>query len=180
MSEFTAEIRWQHAPREGHPDDYSRAHDWQLAGGQTLRASSAPEYAGDPTRTNPEEALVAAVSSCHMLTFLAVAAKRGFKVTSYTDKASGSLGKNAEGRLAVTEVVLRPQITFDGADTAVVRRQMARFIAMWVGTTLVSTGAMGHIDDVFGLKWAWLAKPAVELGLGVIGFFLSRHWVYKA
>ena len=115
MSEFTAEIRWQHAPRERHPDDYSRAHDWELAGGQTLRASSAPEYAGDPTRTNPEEALVAAVSSCHMLTFLAVAAKRGFKVTSYTDKASGSLGKNAEGRLAVTEVVLRPQITFDGA-----------------------------------------------------------------
>ena len=115
MSEFTAEIRWQHTPRDGHPDDYSRAHDWQLAGGQTLRASSAPEYAGDPTRTNPEEALVAAVSSCHMLTFLAVAAKRGVKVTSYTDKASGSLGKNAEGRLAVTEVVLRPQITFDGA-----------------------------------------------------------------
>ncbi|MGE0809426.1 MAG: OsmC family protein [Immundisolibacter sp.] len=114
MSDFTAEIRWQHTPRAGHPDDYSRAHDWQLAGGQTLRASSAPEYAGDPARTNPEEALVAAVSSCHMLTFLAVAAKRGFKVTSYTDKASGALGKNAEGRLAVTEVVLRPQIAFDG------------------------------------------------------------------
>lgn len=115
MSEFTAEIRWQHAPRDGHPDDYSRAHDWQLAGGQTLRASSAPEYAGDPTRTNPEEALVAAVSSCHMLTFLAVASKRGFKVTSYTDKASGSLGKNAEGRLAVTDIVLRPKIAFAGA-----------------------------------------------------------------
>jgi organic hydroperoxide reductase OsmC/OhrA len=114
MSEFTAEIRWQHAPRDGHPDDYSRAHDWHLAGGQTLRASSAPEYAGDPTRTNPEEALVAAVSSCHMLTFLAVAGKRGFKVTSYTDKASGSLGKNAEGRLAVTQIVLRPKIAFDG------------------------------------------------------------------
>ncbi len=115
MSEFTAEIRWQHAPRDGHPDDYSRAHDWHLAGGQTLRASAAPDYAGDAARTNPEQALVAAVSSCHMLTFLAIAAKRGFKVTSYADRASGSLGKNAEGRLAVTDIVLRPKIAFDGA-----------------------------------------------------------------
>lgn len=115
MSEFTAEISWQRTPRPGHPDDYSRAHDWHLAGGQTLRASSAPEYAGDPERSNPEETLVAAVSSCHMLTFLAVAARRGFKVTSYVDKARGSLGKNAQGRIAVTEVVLRPKIAFDGA-----------------------------------------------------------------
>lgn len=115
MSEFTAEIRWQHAPRDGHPDDYSRAHDWHLAGGQTLRASAAPDYAGDAARTNPEQALVAAVSSCHMLTFLAIAAKRGFKVTSYADRASGTLGKNAEGRLAVTDIVLRPKIAFDGA-----------------------------------------------------------------
>ena len=114
MSEFTAEIRWQHAPRDGHPDDYSRAHDWHLAGGQTLRASAAPDYAGDAARTNPEQALVAAVSSCHMLTFLAIAAKRGFKVTSYADRASGTLGKNAEGRLAVTDIVLRPKIAFDG------------------------------------------------------------------
>lgn len=114
MSEFTAEIAWQRAPRPGHPDDYGRAHEWHLAGGQTLRASAAPDYAGDPGHTNPEEALVAAVSSCHMLTFLAIAAKRGFTVTSYADRASGSLGKNAEGRLAVTEVVLRPTIAFEG------------------------------------------------------------------
>ena len=114
MSEFTVEISWQYAPRAGHPDDYARAHQWRLAGGQTVRASAAPEYAGDPDHTNPEEGLIAAVSSCHMLTFLAVAAKRGFKVTRYTDKASGTLGKNADGRLAVTEIVLRPQIGFEG------------------------------------------------------------------
>lgn len=114
MSEFTAEIGWQRAPRPSHPDDYSRSHEWHLAGGQTLRASAAPDYAGDPDHTNPEEALVAAVSSCHMLTFLAIAAKRGFTVVSYTDRASGALGKNAEGRLAVTEVVLRPKIAFEG------------------------------------------------------------------
>ena len=114
MSDFNVEISWQYAPRPGHPDDYSRAHQWRLSGGQTLRASSAPAYAGDPDHTNPEEGLIAAVSSCHMLTFLAVAAKRGFKVASYTDHASGTLAKNAEGRMAVTEVVLRPQIRFDG------------------------------------------------------------------
>ncbi|HCO43646.1 MAG TPA: osmotically inducible protein OsmC [Gammaproteobacteria bacterium] len=114
MSEFTVEISWEHAPRAGHPDDYGRAHQWRLAGGQTVRASAAPEYAGDPEHTNPEEGLIAAVSSCHMLTFLAVAAKRGFKVARYTDQASGTLGKNADGRLAVTEIVLRPQIGFEG------------------------------------------------------------------
>lgn len=113
MSEFTVEISWQRAPRPDHPDDYSRAHQWRLAGGQTLHASAAPEYAGDPDHTNPEEGLIAAVSSCHMLTFLAVAAKRGFKVTRYTDRAGGTLGKNAEGRVAVTEVVLRPRIDFE-------------------------------------------------------------------
>ena len=114
MSDFNVEITWQHAPRAGHPDDYSRAHQWRLAGGQTLRASSAPDYAGDADHTNPEEGLIAAASSCHMLTFLAVADKRGFKVGSYRDQASGTLAKNAQGRMAVTEVVLRPAITFEG------------------------------------------------------------------
>ncbi len=116
MSDFNVEIAWQRAPRAGHPDDYSRAHQWRLAGEQTLRASAAPDYAGDAGHTNPEEALVAAVSSCHMLTFLAVADKRGFKVGSYRDRASGTLGKNAQGRMAVTEVLLRPAIVFDGAE----------------------------------------------------------------
>jgi hypothetical protein len=51
---------------------------------------------------------------------------------------------------------------------------------MWLCTTTLSTLAMGAIDDVFGLQWAWLAKPAVELLLGVCGFLLSRYWVYKA
>lgn len=114
MPDFNVEITWQHAPRAGHPDDYSRAHQWRVAGDQTLRASSAPDYAGDPGHTNPEEGLIAAVSSCQMLTFLAIAAKRGFKVSRYRDQASGTLGKNAQGRMAVTEVVLRPVIAFDG------------------------------------------------------------------
>lgn len=89
---------------------------------------------------------------------------------------------NVAGRIsgAVLGYWLNGKITFAGDGTAVGRRQMARFIVMWIGTTLASTWAIGHIDDVFGLQWAWLAKPAIELVLGVIGFFLSRHWVYKA
>ena len=89
---------------------------------------------------------------------------------------------NIAGRIsgATLGYWLNGKITFAGDDTAVGRRQTARFAVMWAGTTVASTWAMGHIDDMFGLQWAWLAKPAVELALGVIGFFLSRHWVYKA
>ena len=74
---------------------------------------------------------------------------------------------------------LNGKLTFAGDDTAIGRTQLARFVVMWIGTTIVSTWAVGVIDDYLGLKWAWLAKPAVELALGVVGFFLSRHWVYR-
>ena len=74
---------------------------------------------------------------------------------------------------------LNGRLTFAGDDTAIGRTQLFRFIVMWLGTTAVSTWSMGQIDDVSGLKWAWLAKPAIELALGVVGFFLSRHWVYR-
>ena len=71
------------------------------------------------------------------------------------------------------------KITFKGEHTHVGRTQLTRFILMWIGTTTVSTWSMGAIDEHLGLKWAWLAKPAVEGVLGAVGFFLSRHWVYK-
>ena len=74
---------------------------------------------------------------------------------------------------------LNGAITFAGDDTALGPTQFSRFALMWLLTTAISTWAMGSIDDWFGLKWAWLAKPAVELGLGIFGFVLSRHWVYK-
>ncbi len=74
---------------------------------------------------------------------------------------------------------LNGKITFAGEDTDVGGTQLRRFLLMWLCTTAVSTWAMGSIDDWFGLKWAWLAKPGVELMLGVVGFLLSRHWVYK-
>ena len=74
---------------------------------------------------------------------------------------------------------LNGKLTFAGEDTALGRTQLTRFVLMWLGTTAVSTWSLGAIDDLAGLQWAWLAKPGVEFVLGVIGFVLSRHWVYR-
>ena len=71
------------------------------------------------------------------------------------------------------------RFTFAGDDTALGRRQFARFVAMWLATTAISTWAVGHIDDTVGLRWAWLAKPAIDVAVSAIGFVLSRHWVYR-
>lgn len=74
---------------------------------------------------------------------------------------------------------LNGKITFAADDTTVGRRQLQRFVLMWLCNTAVSTFAVGRIDEVFGLQWAWVAKPAIELTLGMVGFLLSRYWVYK-
>ena len=88
---------------------------------------------------------------------------------------------NVTGRVAgaLLGYWLNGKLTFAGDDTAIGRKQLFRFVLMWIGTTAISTWSLGEIDDLAGLKWAWLAKPAVELALGVAGFFLSRHWVYR-
>lgn len=74
---------------------------------------------------------------------------------------------------------LNGKLTFAGEDTAIGRTQLLRFVVMWLCTTAISTWSLESIDHLAGLKWAWLAKPAVELVLGVVGFLLSRHWVYR-
>lgn len=114
MSEHGITLEWSRDGHEFRHETFSRAHRVQFAGGQSVRASSAPDFLGDAALANPEELLVAAVSSCHMLTFLAIAAKRGIQVDSYEDDAVGTLGKDDEGRLAMTRVVLRPRISFGG------------------------------------------------------------------
>jgi len=88
---------------------------------------------------------------------------------------------NIAGRItgALLGFWLNGRITFAGDDTSVGHRQFARFMMMWLLTTLISTLAIGAIDDAVGLKWTWLAKPGVELVLGGFGFLLSRHWVYR-
>ena len=79
-----------------------------------MQASAAPAYLGNPKLVDPEEAFVASLSSCHMLTFLAIAAKKKFVLDEYVDNAVGHMEKNAEGKMAITKVTLKPKITFSG------------------------------------------------------------------
>ena len=107
---------WQRSSADFTYLTYNRAHDWRFTAA-TVPASATKEYRGDENRVNPEEALVAALSSCHMLTFLAVAAKRKLSLDSYRDEAVGVLEKNAEGKLAITRVTLRPKIVWSAGVT---------------------------------------------------------------
>ena len=116
MSEHHAKIEWQRSSADFTYATYNRAHEWQFAAAK-IPASAAKEYRGDETRVNPEEALVAALSSCHMLVFLAVAAKRKLALDAYSDDAVGVLEKNADGRLAITRVTLRPRIVWSAGVT---------------------------------------------------------------
>jgi organic hydroperoxide reductase OsmC/OhrA len=112
MSEHKVTLEWRRATESFTYESYNRDHVLIFEGGLRVAASSAPAYRGNPACVNPEEALVAALSSCHMLTFLAVAAKKQFVVDRYEDRAVGLLEKNQNGKLAVTRVRLRPQIVF--------------------------------------------------------------------
>ena len=124
MSEHSVTIAWHLPPdTEFDYDHFDRSHDWTFAGGEVLQASASPEYHGDVTKVNPDDAVIAAVSSCHMLTFLAIAAKQRLKVLSYIDWPVGILEKNAEGRVAITRIELRPKVVFDeDPDDAALRK----------------------------------------------------------
>ena len=111
MSEHHATITWQRSSADFTWQTYNRAHEWRFTAA-TVPASAAKEYRGDESRVNPEEALVASLSACHMLTFLAVAAKRKLSLDAYEDDAVGVLEKNAAGKLAITRVTLRPKIVW--------------------------------------------------------------------
>ncbi len=118
MSTFTARVVWVRDHQPFLDNRYSRAHRWEFDGGLAVPASSSPFSVpvpmSDPSAVDPEEALVAAASSCHMLFFLSLAAQRGFVVERYDDNAAGLMEKNAEGRIAMTRITLAPNITFEG------------------------------------------------------------------
>lgn len=118
MHQFFATVAWQRDGQDFAGQRYSRGHEWQFDGGLTVPASSSPLSVPLPMsvaeNVDPEEALVAATSSCHMLFFLSLAAQRGYVIDDYRDAAVGELGKNAAGRLAMTRIVLRPRIAFAG------------------------------------------------------------------
>ena len=120
MAEYTARTLWQRQPHEVFTDQrYHRRHLLQFDGGLEVPGSSSPHSVplpySDLAAVDPEETLVASVSSCHMLWFLSLAAKAGFVVDDYRDDASGTMARNAEGRMAITVITLRPAVRFAGA-----------------------------------------------------------------
>ena len=116
MSEHVVDVSWSRGEHEFTYRSYSRDHTWTFDGGDTVTASANPAYLGSEAAVDPEEAFVAALASCHMLTFLAVAAKKRFVVNAYDDHAVGVLAKNEAGRVAITEITLSPRIVFAGTE----------------------------------------------------------------
>lgn len=115
MSAHKISVQWRRNTDSFAYDVYDRTHELRFEGGQVLSGSAAPEYLGQAQYANPEEMLAAALASCHMLTFLAIAAKSRWVVDEYADQAEAILEKDANGILCVTKVVLRPRIAFGGA-----------------------------------------------------------------
>ena len=114
MSEHKVTLKWARGGAEFSYQKYPRDHTWIFDGGHTMTATAAPAYLGNPANVDPEEAFVASLSSCHMLTFLAIACKQKFVLNSYEDEAVGHMEKNAEGKMAITCVELRPKIAWVG------------------------------------------------------------------
>ncbi len=118
MSEYAAVIQWNRDGAAFTDNRYSRGHLWRFDGGIEVPASSSPHVVPLPmsvrAAVDPEEAFVASLSSCHMLWFLSIAAKRGFVVDSYRDDATGVMGRNSAGKAAMTLVTLRPAVHFGG------------------------------------------------------------------
>lgn len=118
MSTYLATACWERGSQVFTDNRYSRAHRWTFDGGITVPASSSPSVVplpfSQPAAVDPEEAFVASLASCHLLWFLSLAAKAGYTVDRYEDAAVGTMARNAEGKLAMTKVELRPVTTFSG------------------------------------------------------------------
>jgi organic hydroperoxide reductase OsmC/OhrA len=153
--EYRAAVKWKREDGAKFADQrFSRGHTWSFDGGITVPGSSSPHSVRLPFSVaeaiDPEEALVAALSSCHMLTFLYLAAKQGFVVDAYADEAVGEMTKNERGKLWVSRVTLHPAITFTG-DKRPTAEQLEElhhhaheecFIANSVKSEVVVEGAM--------------------------------------
>lgn len=116
MSDHTAEVIWEGDGKSFTDGRYSRRHELRFDGGVVVPGSASPRVVpaphSDPAAVDPEEAFVASLSACHMLWFLSIAAKYGFHVVHYHDRPVGRLGKNPDGRTAMTLVLLRPEVRF--------------------------------------------------------------------
>jgi organic hydroperoxide reductase OsmC/OhrA len=155
--EYTATVRWTRGEGEAFSNNrYSRGHVWSFDGGITVPGSASPSVVPLPfsreDAIDPEEAFVAAVSSCHMLTFLSIAAKKRFVVDRYEDKAVGVMTPNEKGKLFISKVTLDPVIEFAGdkrptPEQIVDMHHLAHkecFIANSVLTEIVVAGIPSH------------------------------------
>lgn len=122
MAAYGCTVQWSRGDAAFTDLKYSRAHRWSFDGGAQVPASSSPHSVrlpwSDPAGVDPEEALVAAVASCHMLWFLSLAAEAGYVVDSYSDAAEARMGRFDDGRRGIVEVVLHPEIVVSGAKAA--------------------------------------------------------------
>ena len=145
MSTYTATIHWSRKGGDFAKGQYSRGHEWAFDGGAIVPASASPDNVppgtADEAGVDPEEAFIAAISSCHMLFFIDFARRAGFVVDDYVDEADGVLEKRSDGKIAMTHVTLRPRVTWggDGPDEAALadlhhRAHEACFIANSVTT----------------------------------------------
>ncbi len=120
MASYYATVKWENQKEDFLAGHYSRGHTWHFDGGIVVPASSSPHIVPLPysveENVDPEEAFVASLASCHMLFFLSIAAKRKLTVIDYQDDAEGIMAKNAQNKLAVTQVILRPKVKFLNAD----------------------------------------------------------------
>lgn len=116
--EYGASVQWERGDQDFLSNKYSRGHQWSFDGGVGIAASASPQVLPAPLSVeeavDPEEALVASVSSCHMLWFLALAGKKKLVVDSYHDNAVGILEKDSDGKTSITQVILKPKIEFGG------------------------------------------------------------------
>ncbi|HEX6983693.1 MAG TPA: OsmC family protein [Balneolaceae bacterium] len=117
MNNYKATVFWRSDDAAFTRNQYSRHHIWRFDGGLEINASASPhvvpEPYSDPAAVDPEEAFIASLASCHMLWFLSIAAKKGYAVADYRDEAEGVMEKNTKGKIAITEVILHPEVTFE-------------------------------------------------------------------
>ena len=117
MTKISINLKWSLNGRELSPGKYSNKHQIEFNNEIIINGDAAPDWNGNKQNSNPEQALAAALSSCHMMTFLALAAKMNWPVSEYTDNAIATLGKNSKGQMTVTQLELNPKVAFDNKFT---------------------------------------------------------------
>jgi organic hydroperoxide reductase OsmC/OhrA len=144
--QYTSAITWKQIDNTPfNAKSFDRSHQIQFGGGTSITASSAPEFLGKANFPNPEELFTASISSCFMLTFLYWAAMKGLAIEEYTAEAAGTLAKNTEGKMAMTEVIIKPTVRLQNnqtLDTALLNELFKKaheqcFISSSIKTTVI-------------------------------------------